>query len=92
MKLVRNKDADRLATSELLVQVSSGLSEPPMSKSWLGHSKGTGQLYFLLLRGSNMASMLLHRGAVRNHFDHLRDVHGIGVTEYNGTFKLTVPA
>ena len=84
-------ESDKKNTALLLKQVSSGQQVAALHKSWLGHTKGAGQLDFMLLRGISMTSMLVHRGAVKEHFRHLNKEHGLKVVEINGVYKLVVP-
>ena len=86
----RDINIDRRRTAELLLDVANGEMEGAIAKNWLGHTGGAEEVDFLLLCGTTLERMEKSRGAVREHLNHLRDEHGLTVTEVTGVFRLAV--
>lgn len=89
----RNIEADRDKTLQVLKLVNQGELDvlSGIDDSWLDHSGDAGQLDRLLAFGATMDKLSATRGAVDDHFYHLRIKHGLMVIEKNGVYRVTVP-
>jgi hypothetical protein len=90
MTFSRNIDSDRSATSAILAEVANGVEPPKKMPNWLGHKKAAAQLDRLLLYGATMQHLRKHRGAVKEHFRHLRIEHGINVVVQNDVYRMLI--
>jgi len=61
--------------------------------SWLNHSEKAGVIDYAVLKGASMTELITLTGQpkerMKNHFYHLKTVHGVIVEEQNGIYKIT---
>jgi len=90
MSSQRDKGSDRQRTAALLLEVMNGAEPPAELPNWLGHTEGAACIDAELLWGSTMPRLELCRGAVQEHFRHLRVEHGLTVDDRNDVYRLAV--
>ena len=80
MTTKRNIHSDKLETIRVLQLVGLGTNtdadEPP---NWLGHTLGSAKLDRALINGATMKELKAIRGAINEHFLHLREEHGLEI-------------
>ncbi len=92
MTINRNIDSDRYATTRIMQLVAAGQNgELEMKSNWLGHTRGSNRLDKALLLGATMTELKAIRSAINQHFDHLRDEHGLEVIRNGDVYRITVP-
>ena len=88
----RNIDSDRRATNRIMELVRHGQKgELDVTPNWLGHTRGSNRLDKALLMGATMAELKAIRGAIHEHFNHLREEHGLEVVCNGDVYRITVP-
>lgn len=89
----RNIEADREKTRQVLELVNQGELDvlSGMDDSWLDHSGEAGQLDRFLAFGASMEKLSGTRGAINEHFHHLKTKHGLEVVEMAGVYRIIVP-
>ena len=89
----RNIAADQTETLRILKLINEGNLETldGEESSWLDHSDAGGQLDRLLAFGVTVPELETTRGAIYQHFRHLKLEHGLIVVERNGVYRITVP-
>lgn len=92
MTAKRNIDSDKLETARVLQLIGLGDSndavDPP---NWLGHTLGSAKLDRALIYGATMKELKAIRGAIDEHFDHLRTEHGLDIHQVGDVYRITVP-
>ncbi len=92
MTINRNIDSDRRATSRIMQLVAAGQKgELDVTPNWLGHTRGSNRLDKALLLGATMAELKAIRGAIHEHFQHLREKHGLEIVCNGDVYRITVP-
>ena len=92
MTVNRNIESDRRATSRIMELVRHGQKgELDVTPNWLGHTRGSNILDKALLLGATMAELKAIRGAIHEHFKHLREEHGLEVVCNGDVYRITVP-
>ncbi len=92
MTINRNIDSDRCATTRIMQLVAAGQKgELDVTPNWLGHTRGSNRLDKALLLGATMTELKAIRSAINQHFDHLRDEHGLEVIRNGDVYSITVP-
>ena len=92
MTTKRNIDSDQRATTRILKLVAAGQKgELDMTPNWLGHTRGSNKLDKALLLGATMVELKAIRGAIHEHFNHLRDEHGLEVVRNGDVYRIAVP-
>jgi hypothetical protein len=85
-------DSDQHETARVLQLVGRGnngdIDAPP---NWLGHTLGSAKLDRALLNGATMKELEAIRGAIQNHFDHLRIEHGLEIVSDGDVYRIAVP-
>lgn len=88
----RNIDADKLETVRVLQLVGRGTTDdandPP---NWLGHTQGSAKLDRALINGATMTELEAIRGAIDEHFLHLRKEHGLEIAKDGDVYRMVVP-
>lgn len=89
----RNIDSDKLETVRVLQLVGLGatndVDEPP---NWLGHTLGSAKLDRALINGATMKELKAIRGAINEHFLHLREDHGLEIhKDIDDVYRIVVP-
>jgi len=89
----RNIDSDKLETLRVLHLVGRGdnddVSDPP---NWLGHTLGSAKLDRALINGATMKELKAIRGAIDEHFLHLREEHGLEINkDIDDVYRIIVP-
>jgi hypothetical protein len=89
----RHIDSDRRATNRILQLVAAGQKgELDVMPNWLGHIKGSARLDKALLLGATMDELKAIRGAIHEHFLHLREEHGLEIhKDVNDLYLIAVP-
>jgi hypothetical protein len=90
MTFARNKDTDRNTTTRVLADIAGGVDAPKDMPNWLGHKKAAAKLDRDLLYGATMPRLRKHRGAVKEHFRHLKIEHGLSVVVQNDVYRILV--
>lgn len=93
MTTKRNIHSDKLETVRILQLVglaaNNDADEPP---NWLGHTLGSAQLDRALLNGATMKELKAIRGAINEHFLHLRKEHGLEIhKDVDDVYRIIVP-
>ena len=92
MTTKRQIDSDRRATTRIMQLVAAGQKgELNVTPNWLGHTRGSNRLDKALLLGATMAELKAIRGAIHEHFNHLREEHGLEVVRNGDVYRITVP-
>ena len=92
MTVNRHIESDRRATSRIMQLVAAGQKgELNVTPNWLGHTRGSNRLDKALLLGATMAELKAIRGAIHEHFQHLREEHGLEVVCNGDVYRITVP-
>ncbi len=92
MTTKRQIDSDRRATTRIMQLVAAGQKgELNVTPNWLGHTRGSNRLDKALLLGATMAELKAIRGAIHEHFQHLREEHGLEVVCNGDVYRITLP-
>ena len=87
----RNFQSDQLATNRVLTLTNSGQLEIlDQIPNWLGHSAGSARLDKLLVLGATFTELENIRGAIKEHFRHLRDEHGLKITQFGSKYRISL--
>jgi hypothetical protein len=89
----RNIESDKFETIRVLQLVGLGATndagEPP---NWLGHTLGSAKLDRALINGATMKELKAIRGAINEHFLHLREDHGLEIhKDIDDVYRIVVP-
>lgn len=88
----RNIESDKLETVRVLkllgLSANNDADEPP---NWLGHILGSAKLDRALLNGATMTELKAIRGAIHEHFLHLREEHGLDIHKDGDVYRIVVP-
>lgn len=87
MSVNREKALDKANTKAQI----ENRTEQTGRTNWLGHAaaKGTAALDAMLLDGATMEQLLAKRGAVQEHFGHLKKEHDLLVEEVDGKYRFS---
>jgi hypothetical protein len=93
MTVNRNIDSDQHETARVLQLVGRGNNgdtyAPP---NWLGHTLGSAKLDRALINGATMKELKAIRGAIEEHFLHLREEHGLEIhKDIDDVYRIVVP-
>jgi hypothetical protein len=92
MTASRNAKSDQYATARIMQLVASGQKgELDVTPNWLGHTRGSARLDRALITGATMNELKAIRGAIHEHFIHLRIEHGLDIHKDGDVYHLTVP-
>jgi len=85
----RDRQADLAETRRLQMNTYLQSRISDTKKNWLGHTTGSGaaNIDALLLVGATMDELNRCRGAVGEHLMHLRDEHGLAVSNRDGIYR-----
>lgn len=87
----RDIESDKFQTFRLLQLLSRGINDDSYgSPNWLGHTHGSAKLDKALLNGATMNELLAIRGAINQHFDHLRIEHGLDIDKDGDIYRINV--
>jgi hypothetical protein len=87
----RHIDSDRRATSRVMQLAASGqMGELDVTPNWLGHTRGSARLDKALIKGATMKKLKAIRGAIQQHFDHLRIEHGLDIHKDGDVYRIAV--
>ena len=87
----RHIDSDKRATARVMQLAASGQkSELDVTPNWLGHTRGSARLDKALVNGSTMMELKAIRGAIYEHFDHLRIEHGLDIHKDGDVYRIAV--
>jgi hypothetical protein len=88
----RHIDSDQRTTTGIIKLVAGGhKSELDAIPNWLGHTRGSARLDKALINGATMKQLRAIRGAINEHFAHLRIEHGLEVVQVGDVYRITVP-
>jgi len=59
-------------------------------QNWLGHTHGSSRLDKALVKGATMKELKKIRGAIQQHFDHLRIEHGLDINKDGDVYRIVV--
>ena len=91
MTTKRNIDSDRRATTRIIKLVANGQKgELDATPNWLGHTRGSNRLDKALINGSTMKQLRAIRGAINEHFAHLRIEHGLEIVSDGDVYRIAV--
>lgn len=79
MTIKRNISEDQTMTKMVIDNWLSG-NKQKREINWLGHTKGTGNLDYMLIEGATINELEQFRGAVNRHLNHLKKEHGINIS------------
>jgi hypothetical protein len=87
----RHIDSDKRATTRVMQLAASGQKgELDVTPNWLGHTRGSARLDKALIKGATMKELKTIRGAIQQHFDHLRIEHGLDIHKDGDTYRIAV--
>jgi hypothetical protein len=88
----RHIDSDQRATTRIIKLVASGQKgELDATPNWLGHTRGSNKLDRALINGATMKELRAIRGAINEHFVHLRVEHGLEIVSDGDVYRIVVP-
>lgn len=87
----RHIDSDKRATASVMQLAASGhKGELDVTPNWLGHTRGSARLDKALITGATMMELKAIRGAIYEHFDHLRIEHGLEIHKNGDVYRIAV--
>lgn len=89
MSINRNSRIDREETIKLIL--TPNRREYTGGENWLGHGKrsgGAANVDYMLLDGATMTELLNQRGAIYDHFSHLKNEHGLSIKNTGEIYKI----
>jgi hypothetical protein len=91
MTTKRHIDSDKRATARIMQLFADGQKgELDVSPNWLGHTRGSARLDKALINGATMKEFKAIRGAIQQHFDHLRIEHGLDIHKDGDVYRIAV--
>ena len=88
----RQVDSDKPATVRVMHLAASGQNgELDVTPNWLGHTRGSARLDKALIQGATMKELRAIRGAINEHFVHLRIEHGLEIHKNGDVYLIAVP-
>lgn len=88
----RQVDSDKRATVRVMHLAASGQKgELDVTPNWLGHTRGSARLDKALIQGATMKELRAIRGAINEHFVHLRIEHGLEIHKNGDVYLIAVP-
>ena len=89
----RHIESDIRATTRVMQLAVSGQNgELDVTPNWLGHTLGSAKLDRALINGATMKELKAIRGAIQQHFDHLRIEHGLDIhKDIDDVYRIVVP-
>lgn len=87
----RHIDSDKRATARVMHLAANGqMGELDVTPNWLGHTRGSARLDKALINGATMMELKKIRGAIYEHFDHLRIEHGLDIHKDGDFYRIAV--
>ena len=87
----RHIDSDKRATAHVMQLAASGQKgELDLTPNWLGHTRGSARLDKALVKGATMNELKAIRGAIHEHFDHLRIEHGLNIHKDGDVYRIAI--
>jgi hypothetical protein len=89
MSFHRKPSEDRSQTVRVIAGVRRPADSNDIRRNWLGHyvAAGTGLVDAALLEGASLETLKQYRGAIPEHLRHLREEHGLVITERDGVYR-----
>lgn len=87
----RHIDSDKRATAGVMqLAASEQKGELDVTPNWLGHTRGSARLDKALVKGATMNELNAIRGAITQHFDHLRIEHGLEIHKNGDVYRIAI--